>query len=174
MGRFDSDSFAWPGLGSANRYSWQEGLRFVASEMDGCLVVTSKDTNSGYDYWEHVVEAILRNGLSTVFLAGHSNGVIACERAALALKPHGVNVWYLCMDHTMKSGEPIGSNVTHAMELWAGPPMSRMKLGSDFNGKVSRHEFRSESHIGMTHDDEVLSIASRFAKSYRAENKRFP
>ncbi len=167
------DAFGWSGLMSRHKNhpadSWQIGVREVMMAVDG-LFIPSKETGSGYDGWEDVVRAILRDGTMDVFFCGHSNGNVATTRAAESLKSHGVRCTLLCLDRTRKSCRPLGSNVVSAMDIWAGPPMKRLVMGPDFGdpSKLIKKDFISESHIGMQQDEKVLAIATKFAAEWRA------
>ncbi|MCP5014639.1 MAG: hypothetical protein GY938_05070 [Ketobacter sp.] len=170
MGRYDTDSFGWSGLMSDDRYSWQEGCRYIARHVSGTHFIPSKETGRGYDKTNEVTAAIIRNGYKSVFLFGHSNGNIATGMVQSNLEPYGIDVWRLCLDHTMADSAPLGPNVSHAMDLWAGPPMHRLEVGPGFTGKLIKHDFKPLGHISMTHDEEVLRLAVEFGQQWRMEN----
>ncbi len=158
--------YGWSGMTSARKPSYQKGVREIVEEISGFFI----SSQSGYDGWKDVKKSILKQGITHVFIAVHSNGGKAATWLARDLKPHGVQVTILMFDCTAGSVADLGSNVPDVMDIYAGGMMQRLTEGPDFQGNMTRIDVLELSHIGMQQDEEVIERGRVFAREWRSRN----
>jgi hypothetical protein len=163
MTRWDADAHMWSGLGSGNNYDWQAGLREICR---GIGDVQFQSSMSGYDGWKDVAASAIRRKPKSILVGGHSNGGFATTSIARALEPHGIKVWIISFDRTMKRCPTLGSNVVAAIDIWAG--LRKLVKGPNFTGELKLYPFLEETHLSVINNREAIELAIAFGKRWKA------
>lgn len=163
MSQWDQDRNCWSGLGSANNFNWQEGLRNVCQEVGQFQFHSSM---SGYDGWLRVATSARARKPKRMWWLGHSNGGYATTAGAAFLADLDIEHVIVCFDRTLKSCPPVGKNVVAVLDLWAG--LENIKRGPDFNGVLIRKDYSQYSHIGVIGAQEAQQEAIEFLREWGA------